>query len=272
MKHYAVPTDNDASVSAVPYSARDALDEIRHDRVHGARWLTRRSAEVLLALADENTPGLAEACRSLATAQPAMAPVVRLASEAAHAASPAAIADLCRHILEELDRAGRAVTEHAAAMLRDGATVLTHSHSGTVEAALLAAHARGTRLRVIATESQPLGEGARLAEVLDKAGLTVTLIPDAATSAHVAVCSLVIVGADAVSRSGVVNKIGTARIARLARESRVPFYVVCTSDKLVSTLQLHDPEKLYDITPLDDITAVVTEDGPQVLPLCTNET
>jgi translation initiation factor eIF-2B subunit delta len=121
---------------------------------------------------------------------------------------------------------------------------------------LLAAHARGTRFRVIATESQPLGEGLALAGALEGAGITVTRIPDGDVPPSV---SVVIVGADAVTPAAVVNKVGTAALARLAHDRGVPFYVVCTSDKLVASHQLIDPEGLYDVTPREFVTAVVTE-------------
>jgi translation initiation factor 2B subunit (eIF-2B alpha/beta/delta family) len=229
------------------------IDELRRDRTHGARWLTRRAAEALLEIARESPERLPEACRALAAAQPAMAPVVQLANEAAHSADVEA---LCLRTIENLERSGRAVVDRAARLIKDGSVVLTHSHSGTVEAALIAAHTRGTRFRVIAAESQPLGEGAALAAAVERAGVAVTLIRDGELPPGT---SLVMVGADAVTPSGVVNKVGTATIAGLAHDARLPFYVVCTSDKLVTSHELIDPEGLYDITPRDLVTAIVTE-------------
>jgi translation initiation factor 2B subunit (eIF-2B alpha/beta/delta family) len=168
---------------------------------------------------------------------------------------------LCRQTIQELERAGHVVAQYGAALIAEGATVLTHSYSQTVEASLLAAHARGLRFRIVVTESYPLGEGVRLAAALEKAGLRVSLVRDDAVSANMPVTSLVLVGADAVSPAGVVNKVGTSEISRLAREYRVPLYVVCTSDKLVTAHELDDPERLYDVTPLNHVTAIVTEDG-----------
>lgn len=243
----------------MPIDAVAAVDEIRRNRSHGARWLTRRTAELLLALARENAPGLEQACRSLASAQPAMASLVRLGKEAANAATAAEVEDLCRRTLAELERDGRAAIDNAAALIADGATILTHSHSSTVEAALLLAHTQAKRLRVIAAESLPLGEGRQLADTLCAAGVDVALIADSAAAEHMGSSSLVMVGADAVTPAGVINKIGTAALARMARDSGLPFYVICTSDKISDTNELVDPEHLFDITPRELITAIVTE-------------
>jgi translation initiation factor 2B subunit (eIF-2B alpha/beta/delta family) len=229
------------------------IDEIRRDRRHGARWLTRRAAEALLEIARERPHQLPEACRALASAQPAMAPVVQLATDAACSADVEA---LCLRTVDQLERSGRAVVNRAAALVADGGVVLTHSHSSTVESALVAAHARGTRFRVLATESQPLGEGVALAAALRNAGMDVTLIPDGEVPPA---ATLVMVGADAVTPAAVVNKVGTAAIARVAHERGIPFYVVSTSDKLVASHELIDPEGLYDVTPRELVTAIVTE-------------
>ncbi|HET8546827.1 MAG TPA: hypothetical protein VFL57_02435, partial [Bryobacteraceae bacterium] len=169
------------------------IEEIRKDRVHGARWLTQRAANILLTLAREGYPDLRQACRELAAAQPAMAPLVQLANAAARAGTPAEVETLCVRTLFALERSGRAVAERAAVLIGDGAIVLTHSYSGTVEAALLQAHTRRTRFRVIATESQPLGEGAQLADSLRRSGIPVTLIPDDAVPVHLPKSSLVMV-------------------------------------------------------------------------------
>jgi translation initiation factor 2B subunit (eIF-2B alpha/beta/delta family) len=241
--------------------AHTGIEQLRNDRRHGARGLTRRAATVLLTLARDNPSALPDACGELASAQPAMAPLVRLARAAGQARTVADVEALCLRTLNELERSGAAVAANAAALLGQNSTVLTHSSSGTVSAALAEAQARGIRFRVIATESQPLGEGVRLAETLQQAGISVTLIADDTVAIHLSMSSLVMVGADAVSPGGVVNKVGTAGIAALARERAVPFYVVCTSDKLVGEHDFYDPEHLYDVTPLDLVTAIVTEDG-----------
>ena len=229
------------------------INEIRRDRTHGARWLTRRAAEALLEIARKHPDRLPDACRALAAAQPAMAPIVQLAEAAARSTDVEA---LCLRMLDDLERTGRAVVDRAAALVTKGSVVLTHSHSSTVEAALIKAHAHRTRLRVLATESQPLGEGAALAAALRSAGIDVTVIRD---REFPEVVSLVMVGADAITPEGVVNKVGTATLAQVALRREVPFYVVCTSDKLVASHELIDPEHLYDITPRELVTAIVTE-------------
>jgi translation initiation factor 2B subunit (eIF-2B alpha/beta/delta family) len=95
-------------------------------------------------------------------------------------------------------------------------------------------------------------------------------------------CDVVIVGADAVTPQGVVNKIGTYALALAAREQKVPFYVLAGTEKFLPApfsqalrIEEKDPEEVtqeviphskvenryFDITPLELITGVVTQEG-----------
>lgn len=132
---------------------------------------------------------------------------------------------------------GRAIGRHGAALLRDGATVLTHCNAGglatsgygTALAPVYAALARGDRIRVFADETRPLLQGARLtAWELLRAGADVTLICDnmAAQVLREGRVDLILVGADRIAANGdAANKIGTYSLAVLARAHGVPLYV-----------------------------------------------
>jgi methylthioribose-1-phosphate isomerase len=150
--------------------------------------------------------------------------------------------------------------EVGAPIVRDGWTVLTHCNagalatagSGTALAPIYAAHAQGKRVRVYADETRPLLQGARLtAWELMEAGIDVTLIGDgmAGRVLFEGRIDAVFVGADRIARNGdVANKIGTYSVAVLAREHRVPFYVV-------APLSTFDPS-------LDDGSRIPIEERP----------
>jgi methylthioribose-1-phosphate isomerase len=190
--------------------------------------------------------------------------------------------------------------EIGAEIIQDGWTVLTHCNAGalatagvgTALAPIYRAIEQKKHVRVFADETRPLLQGARLtAWELMQAGVDVTLITDnmAARVMFERKIDAVFVGADRIARNGdVCNKIGTYGVAVLAREHRVPFYVVAplsTFDPSIpdgSHIPIEErpaeeitrgfgrrtaPEgvKVYnpafDVTPARFVTGIVTEAG-----------
>lgn len=92
---------------------------------------------------------------------------------------------------------------------------------------------RGPGISVIVCESRPLCEGVVMAQRLAAAGLQVTLITDAQAGAFVEEADLVLLGADAVTPAGVVNKVGSKLLALAAKAAGVP--VVAVTDSLKVT-------------------------------------
>jgi methylthioribose-1-phosphate isomerase len=129
-----------------------------------------------------------------------------------------------------------AIGNLGAALIKDGDTILPHCNAGelaTVEygtalAPVRRAWAQGKKIRVIADETRPLLQGARLtAYELMRDKIPVTLITDnmAAYVMSKKLVNLVIVGADRITQDAVFNKIGTYGVAILAHEHGIPFYV-----------------------------------------------
>ncbi len=134
-----------------------------------------------------------------------------------------------------------AIGAHGAPLIRDGATVLTHCNAGrlattgdgTALALLYAAARAGRRFRVLADETRPLLQGARLtAYELAAAGIPVEVVVDSAAAGLIAsgAVDLVVTGADRIARNGdVVNKVGTYGVALAAAAHGVPLYVAAPS-------------------------------------------
>ncbi len=140
-------------------------------------------------------------------------------------------------ILDEDVAACRALGECGLPLVPDGARILTHCNAGalatggfgTALGVVRAAVQAGRGVSVLADETRPYLQGARLtAWELSRDGIPVTVITDN-MSAHLmqrGEVDLVVVGADRIAANGdVANKIGTYGVAVLAREHRVPFYV-----------------------------------------------
>ncbi|HEX9179363.1 MAG TPA: S-methyl-5-thioribose-1-phosphate isomerase [Burkholderiales bacterium] len=194
----------------------------------------------------------------------------------------------------------RRLGAHGAALIPDGARILTHCNAGALATAahgtalgvVRSARDAGKRISVIADETRPFLQGARLTtwEMLQE-GIPVTLISDG-MAGHLmsrGEVDVVIVGADRVAANGdVANKIGTYMVAVLAQRHGIPFYVAAplsTVDLGVASgadIPIEErprqevmgfgdlrwaPEEVkvrnpaFDITPAALVTALITERG-----------
>lgn len=157
--------------------------------------------------------------------------------------SPPAIADIllkeAHEVLAEDIRVNRAIGANGMVLLRDGARVLTHCNAGalatgghgTALGVIRSAVAAGKKISVIADETRPFLQGARLTawEMVEEK-IPVTVITDSMAGHLMARGDVdaVIVGADRVAANGdVANKIGSYSLAVLARHHGIPFYVAC---------------------------------------------
>jgi ribose 1,5-bisphosphate isomerase len=270
--------------------------EIASDHRSGADTLARKAAEALQLQAGAPSAdgtklreALAEAARRLVAAQPAMASIFNLANAVLFAiegvedlsALRSLVTSACRGFTAKIAEAHEAISQAARAHIPDGGTVLTHSFSSTVAAALFAAWRSGRRFSVICTESRPLCEGVTLARTLAAARIPVTVIADAAVHHHFRKASVALSGADAVAREGVLNKAGTALMALSARAHRKQFLVLAGTHKWLppgrkmAWERPEDPREIlsediagvgvsnvyFDLTPLRLVTAVISEQG-----------
>lgn len=186
----------------------------------------------------------------------------------------------------DMKAARAAIAVHGAKLLRQGDVVLTHCNSTTVLGILEQAAHSGKDVEVIATETRPFGQGLLTVKGLRAAGIECALIVDSAVQHVLATrdVDLVLVGADTVARDGcLVNKIGTAGVAALAKANDVPFYSAAgvhkfsrrDSDDVVieerPVREVADPRKLpagvrvfnpvFDRTMPEQIAGYVTERG-----------
>ncbi len=200
----------------------------------------------------------------------------------------------------------RAIGECGLELFAPGARALTHCNAGGLATAgygtalgvIRSAAREGLIERVLASETRPYLQGARLTTwELRRDDIPVTLITDSMGGALMArgEIDLVIVGADRIARNGdVANKIGTYSLAVLAHAHAIPFYVAAplstvdpktatgvdipieerTSDEVVVIAgQRITPEGVtalhpaFDVTPAAYISAIVTERGIARAPL-----
>ncbi|MGQ9781298.1 MAG: S-methyl-5-thioribose-1-phosphate isomerase [Nitrososphaeria archaeon] len=140
-------------------------------------------------------------------------------------------------IMNAEEEYSRRIGENGEPLLEDGDTILTHCNAGelatikygTALAPIRVAAEKGKCIYVIATETRPAQQGARLtAWELAQNKIPVTVVADTAVGylMEKRMVNKVIVGADRITADGYVfNKIGTYQIAVLAWEHKIPFYV-----------------------------------------------
>jgi len=222
------------------------LESLAADRTSGAAEIAAAAAELLALLARGGSgvpaatilPGVEEVALRLLEAHASMAPMINLVNVALRAieARPPSLGDLRAGLREfrGLLRAGlRRTAETGAALIRDGDAVMTFSYSSTVLAAMRKARTARRRFRVICAEARPRGEGTRLAVRLARAGVPVTLTTDMGLFAALGSASRVLVGADCVAASGLVNKAGTRGLAFAARAEGIPMYALADETKFL---------------------------------------
>lgn len=203
-------------------------------------------------------------------------------------------------VFDEDIAVNKAMGAYGAALLKDGDRVLTHCNAGALATAghgtalgvFRSAVSMGKKIEVIADETRPFLQGARLtAWEMVQEGIPTTLISDGMAGHLMATgcVDAVVVGTDRVARNGdVANKIGTYMVAVLAHRHSIPFYVACP----LSTIDMSIPNGVaipieeraadevlghagvqwaargvkvrnpaFDITPAELVTALITEKG-----------
>jgi methylthioribose-1-phosphate isomerase len=209
-------------------------------------------------------------------------------------------------IYNEDIEANRAIGLFGGELIPDGATVLTHCNAGALATAgdygtalgvVRGAIRAGKRVAVIADETRPFLQGARLtAWELAKDNIPVTVITDN-MAGHImkqGKIDCVVVGADRIAANGdAANKIGTYMVAVLAKQHNIPFYVAAplsTVDLATETgddipIEQRDPKEVthlgdqqltpdgvgvhnyaFDVTPNELIAAIITDRGVALPP------
>ncbi len=212
----------------------------------------------------------------------------------------AALVKEAQKIHAEEVEATEKLSQLGAELIKDDFTILTHCNTGplattgygTALGVIIQAKEQGKNIKVFATETRPLLQGARLTTwELQKAGVPVTLITDV-TAGYLmnrGQVSCIITGADRIAANGdTANKIGTYTLAVLAHENGLPFYIAAPTTTIDPTLasgedipiEQRDPAEVihiqginiapegteaanpaFDVTPHRYISAIVTERG-----------
>ena len=210
------------------------------------------------------------------------------------------LTDEAQKVLVEDIEINKTIGKYGAQFIKDGDTVITHCNAGslatggygTATGPMRVAVEQGKKIQVIADETRPVLQGARLTSwELMQDNIPVTLISDNTSGAILrkGEINLAIVGTDrTVANGDVANKIGTYMLAVVCKENNVPFYVAAPLSSIDFTIAHGDqipieergPEEVthifgtqiapdgvkvrniaFDVTPAKYITGIITEKG-----------
>ena len=227
--------------------------------------------------------------------------------QAARTSSQSKVEGIVQELISEAQRLAdedveinRRMGAHGATVIENGFNILTHCNAGalatvdygTALAVVRAAHEQGKGIHVWVDETRPRLQGARLTswELMNE-GIPMTLIADnvAGHLMRTGQVDIVVVGSDRTAANGdVANKIGTYKLAVLAKENGIPFYAIVptsTIDLSVPTgddIPIEERDALevthvrecqiapdgvrvlnvaFDVTPHRYVTGIVTENG-----------
>lgn len=205
-----------------------------------------------------------------------------------------------RKIEDEDKSINKKIGEHGNTLIKEGANILTHCNAGalatggygTALGVIREAHFTGKNIHVYVDETRPYLQGARLtAFELSEDGIPNTVICDnmAGYLMKLGKIDCVIVGADRIALNGdTANKIGTYSLSVLAKHHGIPFYIaapVSTIDFNIKSgseipieersedeIRFFNGKKIvpdlskvfnpaFDVTPAENITAIITEKG-----------
>ncbi|PJF18663.1 Initiation factor 2B-related domain-containing protein [Paramicrosporidium saccamoebae] len=200
-------------------------------------------------------------------------------------------------ITNRLDLAGQLIVHHGLCKIADGDVILTYARSVVVRNLLVAAHEAGRKFKVIVVDARPFKEGRILLGELVASGLHCTYVHVNAIGYMMREVTKTIVGAAALYANGtVLSRVGTAAVCTLSRQHNVPVIVCCETLKFSERSQIDsfvyneigDPDALvrthhpaskvtlsawrdveplkllnilYDVTPAEYVTVVITEIG-----------
>ncbi|MFH1325741.1 MAG: hypothetical protein ABIH49_03170 [archaeon] len=142
-----------------------------------------------------------------------------------------------REILKHFDDAQEKINSFVLGLIKTNDVIFTHCHSTNVSKSLIYAKKHGKKFEVYNTETRPLYQGRKTAKELRKAGIKVTMFVDSALGIALSKkqgtkkVKKIFLGADALLKKGIINKVGSNVIAQIAKNEKIPLYIIADSWK-----------------------------------------
>lgn len=246
------------------------LNDIKSVKIQGARNIAKKALYAYSLIPTSTSKKLLLASRP---AEPMMENVLNRMEKESYE-------KILAHFQSAQDKINRQVLK----AIKNGDVIFTHCHSTNVSQALIYAKKHGKKFQVYNTETRPLMQGRKTAKELSKAGIKVTMFVDSALENALAgegkmkKVDKVFLGADALLKNGIINKIGSELVARIAKMEKIPFYIVADSwkftpknvpienrklnevwDNAPKNVKIQNPA--FEFVPKKYITKIISEPG-----------
>lgn len=191
-----------------------------------------------------------------------------------------------KEILFHFDQAQERINKNVLKLINRDDVIFTHCHSTNVVKALINAKKKKKKFQVYNTETRPLFQGRKTARELRRAKIKVTMFVDSASGIALSKkqgtqkVDKIFLGADALLKKGVINKVGSGVIAQIARNQKIPVYIVADSwkyspkkvklekrdfgevwDKIPKKSKIKIQNPAFEFIPKKYIKAIISEHG-----------
>ncbi len=143
----------------------------------------------------------------------------------------------CEKILGHFNETQNKINKNIFRIIKKNDIIFTHCHSTTVINSLIYAKKHNKKFEVYNTETRPLFQGRKTANKLRKAGIKVTMFVDSALGVALSKkqktkkVNKIFLGSDALLKKGIINKIGSGVICKIAKSEKIPVYILADSWK-----------------------------------------
>ena len=217
----------------------EVVSKIKKIEIQGARNIARAALKAYEFVPTKQSKKILLDSRPT---EPMMENVLDLAEKVPH-----------KEIFKHFDSAQEKINNFVLKLIKNNSVVFTHCHSTNVSHALIYSHKKGRKFEVYNTETRPLFQGRKTASELRKAGIKVTMFVDSAVGIALGKeqgtknVDVVFLGADALLKKGVINKVGSEVVARLAKQEKIPFYIVADSWKFTNAKVPVEQRKINEV-------------------------
>jgi len=158
-----------------------------------------------------------------------------------------------KEILQHLSETQDKINKSAIKLIKNNNIIFTHCHSTNVVKSLIYAKKKKKKFEVYNTETRPLYQGRKTAKELKRAGIKVTMFVDSALGIALSgeqknkKPDIVFLGADALTKKGIVNKVGSEVISIIAQKNKIPVYIIANSWKFTKSKVPMENRKLNEV-------------------------
>lgn len=225
----------------------EILKKIKKIEIQGARNVAKAALEAYLLFPSKDSK---EKLLSSRPTEPMMFHVLEMAEKGISK----------KEILEHFDFSQKEINKSVFNLINNGDIIFTHCHSTNVVNALIYSNKKGKKFKVYNTETRPLFQGRKTARELKSNGIDVTMFVDSAAAFAIEkenkddkiYVNKIFLGADALLKKGIINKIGSGMFAELAHKNKVQVYIIADSWKFTKNklkLEQRNINEVWDKAP-----------------------